>query len=326
VAAEALVALRPPANARRTERDLWHEPVAAAGGAAAAVLSLGVFLALTSAGDVAVTVALVAAAWARVLRLARAPGSAADGLALCLLAGLALGADPVAPLLLWPLALLLWLWALRRGERWALLGPLLAVAGGAIALGAGDGVGAVFGRLLASWGGAAHPGALGVAAQMAAAELGVVALLAGVVGLVVLLGRAPFSAALVLATGSTCLLLAAGASGGERIDHMGAPWALLLASFALPVGAGIAQMASKLGPARVAAAAAIAVIAAAWPALDGGAWRWRRDVRLPERLLEQAQVPLAPGASVDPGTPQMRALFEYGATLGLRPDLTVARP
>jgi hypothetical protein len=49
-------------------------------------------------------------------------------------------------------------------------------------------------------------------------------------------------------------------------------------------------------------------------------------VRLPERLLEQAEASLAPRTSVDPGSPPMRALFDYGEALGLRPDLTVREP
>jgi hypothetical protein len=329
VAADAAASLRPPANARRTERDLFHEPVAAAGGAAVAMLSFGVFLAITSASAVAVTLAITAGAWGRALRLLRAPGSALDGLWLCFLAGLGVGADPAAPLVLWPLALLLWLWALRRGERWTLCGPLVAVAGASIALfavaasGASGGPGVVAGRIVAAWGSAAHPRVIWTVAREAAAELGVVALLAAVVGLAMLMVRAPFTAALVVATGSLCLLVATAGAGGDRVEHTGAPWALLLAATALPISAGIAQMAGKLGPARVATAAVIAVIAAAWPALDGGGWRWRRDVRLPERLLEQAQAPLAPRAGVDPGSPRMGALFDYGAALGLRPDLQI---
>jgi hypothetical protein len=335
VASEVLADLRPPANARRTERDLWHERVAAGACAGVAALALGVFLAVTTAGGVAVTLALAAGVWLQVLRVARAPDSTGDGLWLALLAGLAVGADPVALLLLWPPALLLWLWALRRGERWPLLGPLLATAGAAVALypvaaaGVPISVRALAeGVVGAVWGGGAHDlgaAALWAAAAEACAELGVVASLAGAVGLFVLAVRAPFSCALVVASAGSCLLLSAGeAAAGHRIEHAAAPWALLLAIAAVPVGAGIAQMASKLGPARTASAAVIAVVALAWPALDGGARRWRRDARMPEGLLEQALARLGPAAEADPGSAEMRSLIEYGRALGVRPDVRLS--
>src|SRR5206468_96634 len=82
----------------------------------------------------------------------------------------------------------------------------------------------------------------------------------------------------------------------------------------------------RLGRARVAAAAALAVMAALPPALDGGAARWRQDARLPAHLFDHALAGLAPRATVDPGTPGMEALLRYGAAVGLRPDLTLPPP
>jgi hypothetical protein len=299
-----------------------------------AVLSLSTFLAMTAAAAVAVTLAVTAAVWLRALRLARAPGAADDGLPLCFLAGLALGAEPVALLLCWPMAFLLWLWALRRGERWPLCGPLLGAAGAAVALYAvaaaetPAGLGALTAGLGGAWSGdaQAHAAAWATAREVAA-QLGVVAGLVGVVGVVVLAARAPFVCALVLVCTGVCLMLAAGGAGGSPAGRLVGPasaaWAVLVAGLALPVAAGIAQMASKLGPARAAAAVVIAVVAAVSPALDGGARRWRRDVRPAERLIEEALAPVGPRAEVDPGSEAMRGLFRYAAALGVRPDVSV---
>ena len=161
----------------------------------------------------------------------------------------------------------------------------------------------------------------------AGAELGVVAALAGAVGAVVVAARAPFACALVAASAAGALLLvAAEVTAGGRVEHGGAAWAVLLASAVIPLGAGITHMASKLGPARAASAVVIAVVALVWPVLDGGARRWRRDVQLPERLLEQALSPQAPRAAVDPGTAEMDGLFGYGTALGARPDLVLLPP
>jgi hypothetical protein len=337
---EVLINLCPPAHARRTERDLWHEPVAAAAGAGVAALSMGLFLAATSAGAVALTTALVAGVWIRGVRVARAPEDTREGLWLAFLAGLALGSDPRAPAFVWPPAFLLWIWALRRGERWPLLAPVVAVAGGAVAfyvtvaadvpvsirvlgerLALGVWSGPIFGPASAG-----EPGASGLLALGGhlTAELGVVAILVAVVGLLVLLLRAPLACALVLVSLAPGLLLAVGETREPgRMEVAGAAIALLVAAASVPLSVGIAYMAGKLGPARAAAAAVLAVTALAWPILEGGGRRWSRDGRVPARLLEHALAGAPPRSVVDPGTPEMAALLGYARALGLRPDLTI---
>jgi hypothetical protein len=162
------------------------------------------------------------------------------------------------------------------------------------------------------WPAAAARAALVAPAFDAADELGVVGLLLALTGALVLIGRGPLAGVFVLWTVGAGLWLA----GGVR---------LAAAAATAPLALGIAHVAAKLGRARLAAATAIAVMALVSPALDGGAHRWSRDTRLPARLLARAldDVPLR--AAVDPGTPEMDGLFHYAASLGLRPDLTIAR-
>ncbi len=61
------------------------------------------------------------------------------------------------------------------------------------------------------------------------------------------------------------------------------------------------------------------------PSHTAGTSRWRRDVRGPERLLEHALLRAPLRALVDPGTAEMDGLLRYGAALGLRPDIEIAR-
>jgi hypothetical protein len=86
---------------------------------------------------------------------------------------------------------------------------------------------------------------------------------------------------------------------------------------------GIAHVCGKIGRARVAAAAAVAIIAAVAPLLDGGPARWTQDAHLPARLLDRALADVPLRADVNPGSPEMTALFRYGHALGLRPDVTL---
>jgi hypothetical protein len=90
---------------------------------------------------------------------------------------------------------------------------------------------------------------------------------------------------------------------------------------AAPLAAGIAHLADKLGRARLATAAALAVMTLVAPALDGAGARWSRDARLPAHLLGRALADVPLRAKVDPGSPEMAGLFHYAATLGLRPDI-----
>ena len=329
--ADLLAAFRPPAHARQGSRDFLHEPFLAAGAALAGGLSLAVFQTGTSASAASATLALLAGAWLAALPILRATGRAKHGFALAGLSGLAAGVDPVAGPLLWPLLLGLWLWELRRGQRWPLWAPLLFVAalgGSVLANLAASGNPVDIRHLLGSlWPAGIHDhvGLVGTAAE-ACDELGVVGLLLAAVGTLALLRRAPLVAVWFGFTLVTALLLGhSAASGGPHFEatRAGLPVALLAA--AVPISAGGAELAARLGRARVVAAIVMAGLAVVSPVLDGGTGRWRRDAHGPERLLEHALLRAPLRASVDPGTAEMDGLFRYGAALGLRPDLEIVR-
>jgi hypothetical protein len=246
------------------------------------------------------------------------------------LAGLAAGVDPVAGPLLWPLAFGLWLWELRRGSRWPLLAPLLFVAtlgGSLLATTATSASPSNVLHLLGSlWPTGMHDRAIVVriAAELCD-ELGVVGLLLGGVGMLALLRRAPLVAFWFGFTLVTALLLGhSPAQSGRYFEptRAGLPAALMAA--AVPMSAGAAEVAARLGRARIVTAIVLAVLAVVSPLFDGGVSRWRRDAHGPERLLEHALLRSPLRASVDPGTAEMDGLFRYGAALGLRPDLELA--
>jgi hypothetical protein len=327
---DLLVASRPPPHARQGPRDFLYEPWLAAGAALAGGLSLATFHTATSAGAASATLALLAGAWWTALPLLRAKGRAGRGFALAGLSGLAAGVDPVAGPLLWPLTLGLWLWELRRGSRWPLLAPLLFVAalgGSLLASTAASANPSHVTHLLGNlWPTGMHDGAAAVrtAAELAD-ELGVVGLLLGGVGTLALLRRAPLVAFWFGFTLVTALLLGhSPAQSGLYFEptRAGLPAALLAA--AVPMSAGAAEVAARLGRARIVTAIVLAALAVVSPVLDGGASRWRRDAHGPERLLEHALLRSPLRASVDPGTAEMDGLFRYGAALGLRPDLEIA--
>jgi hypothetical protein len=330
----ALAGPAPRAAGRPLEK---HELTAAAAGAAVPLFCLGVFLSLTSAATTGSTLALLAAGWLSAFRSWQHPGRTRDGLLLALTTGLGLGADAVVPLLLGPLALILWWRSLRRGERWPLLAPMVGVLGAALCLysasllgGAGplgfaESVRRVLGstalvgqQALRDGAGMTWQGALGELV----AQLGVVAGLVALDGLVVLTLRAPRCALAVLVSALAALGISAGPGG----DGSASAWAALLAVAGVPLAVGIVHLSSKLGAARVPAAAVVAVVAMVTPALDGGDRRWRRSSALSERLLVQAQAGLPPRAAVDPGSAAMAALFGYAQAIGRRPDLSFVRP
>jgi len=327
---DLLAALRPPPHARQGPREFLYEPFLAAGAALTGGLSLAVFQTATSAGAAAATLALLAGAWLAALPLLRGQGGAGHGLALAGLAGLAAGVDSVAGPPLWPLTFGLWLWELRRGSRWPLWAPVLFVAtlgGSLLARAAGAETPVNLGHLVAGlWPAGTHDS---VAALRTASELceefGVVGLLLAGIGALTLLRRAPLVAGWFGFTLVTTLLLGHSlAQGGlaSESTRAGLPAALL--AVAVPMSAGAAAVAARLGRARMATAIVLAALAVVSPVLDGGASRWRRDSRGPERLLEIALQRAALRGSVDPGTAEMDGLFRYGAALGLRPDLEIA--
>jgi hypothetical protein len=221
----------------------------------------------------------------------------------------------VAAPLVWLPALLLWFRALRQGARWPLAAPVVFVAGLGLVLFAVavSPTGPTLGELLRGLWPAREAAAMVPAAVEAGDQLGVVGLLLVGLGGLVLVSRAPLAGALLLGT------------AGAGVWLSGTGVRLAAAAVAVPLAVGIVHLARKLGPARLAAATAIAVMAVVSPALDGGSFRWTRDGRRPARLLARAlhDVPLR--AQVDPGTPEMSGLFRYAASVGLRPDITVDR-
>jgi hypothetical protein len=242
------------------------------------------------------------------------------GAALALLAGLIAGGDAGAAPLVWVPAAALWLRDLRRGARWPLVAPVLLAGGLGVALFAVVAPTTAPIRVLDLLGGGAVPAGSGVASFIAVAresaeQLGVLALLLGGAGLLVLGARAPAAAALCLAAMAAALWLSARGSAGAGTAALGAA--------AVPLAVGLAHLAGKLGRARVAAVAALAVMALVVTALDGGASRWHRqaDVRLASRLLESALDAVPPRGTVHPGSPQMEGLFHHARLIGLRPDV-----
>jgi hypothetical protein len=103
----------------------------------------------------------------------------------------------------------------------------------------------------------------------------------------------------------------------------GAAWfsgpALLVATGAavMPLAVGLLSLATRMGRARPAAALALAAIAVMAAGLDGGAARWQRDVRVPERLLERALDRTTPRSAVDAGSREMAGIFRYATLVGL---------
>jgi hypothetical protein len=326
-----LLEIRPAMTAvpRPSGAAFAHEPPAALGASAVAFLSAGAF-AHADAGT-ALSAALVVWALALAAEIARDAARPAPGLALAFACGLTTGAAPIAFGIVAPPSVVLWIWSLRRGERWPLVAPLAFVAG----------VGVLFVAIAA-----AEPAArLGdVAGQLGAAPLrhalaiaqaprvlalgrgpvedaGVLALLVAGVGLLPVLARAPACAALLLFCGWAALVGGSAASPGS-VDAATAH-VVLASLIAAPTAAGLAHLAGKLGRARWHAAVALAVIVAVAPALDGGAARWAPARPLAGRLLDRALDRVPVGATVDPGSPELRALFGYAQAIGLRPDAHV---
>ena len=314
-----------------------HEIFAVVGGVACGLGSLGTFLALTSAPAAALTLVIVLACWLQLLAFDRRPGTPRRGLVLALLAGLAIGVEPVAALLVWPAAALTCLRLLRQGERWPVLAPGAFAVGAAVALpwvGAGA-FGA--GPVAASWSavralGAAATSHAGLAQLRAVgrellAQWGVVATLIALVGAAVLLVRRPrwFGFGLLSAVAALALVTSEATSGRAPGPLPGsAAQVVLSALICVPVILGMIRLAATLGPARGAGALGLAVLAALWPLLDGGPVRFGRAPGFPEALLERAHRGLDPGVVVDPGSREMTHLFRYGQALGLRPDLEIA--
>lgn len=329
VCVDVLLTLRPPPHARQEVQHFMHEPVLAAGAVLAGGMALASFHGATSAGAASATLVLLAGAWLVALPLLRGEGGAGRGLVLAGLSGLAAGVDPVAAPLLWPLLLGLCAWELRRGRRWPLLAPVLFVAalGGCILANLAvtrSPAGAL--HLLANtWpsGLQSRTKVLQTVAELCD-ELGVVGSLLSGVGILVLLKRAPLVALWFGFTLVTALLLGGPlAQSGMAPESARAGLPVALLSAAIPICAGMSELAGRLGRARFMSAAVLAALAVVSPVLDGGPSRWQRDTHGNERLLEHAFLRAPLRASVDPGTPEMEGLLRYGVGLGMRPDLEI---
>jgi hypothetical protein len=318
-----------------------HEVFAVVGAIACALGSLATFLALTSAPEAALTLVIVAGAWLQLLAFDRRPGTPRRGLTMVFLAGLALGADPVAVLFIWPAVGLTCVRLLRQGERWPWLAPGAFVAGAVVTLPWATSTPPLVASARAAWSGlravtGAFTSADGLAAMLSVvreliAQWGVVAALTALVGAVILLTRRPRWCGFGAASAALALALVAGENADRpaalaRVVPGSAAWVVLSALIVIPLMLGVIRLAGTLGAARGAGALCLAVVAASWPLLDGGNFRFRRGPGLPEALLERAHEGLEPGVVVEPGSAEMSNLFRYGRALGLRPDLEIAAP
>lgn len=327
---QVLLRLRPPTHARQEAQAFVYEPIAAGAAALALALSLSAFEASTSAGSAAATLLVLAAGLLVGLALLRDWASVAAGIAFAGLAGLASGVAPVAGPLFWPLLAGVGVWALRKGARWPLLAPAAFVAGwggSALAVIAASRSPATLAGLfegLRQLG--VHPGAAFLATAVELADqLGVVGSLLAAIGVVVVGARAAVPAAWLLVTLVSALLFARpGAAEGLGPDRAALPAALAVAT--VFASAGLVHLASRLGRARLAATATLAVMLVLTPALDGGRARWLRHPVLPMRLLDHALARVELRSVVDPGTPTVEGLFRLAGAIGLRPDLVLARP
>ncbi len=323
---EVMCMLRPPPHARLTAADVAHEPVAVMGAAAVVAITQPFFVHATDAG-LGGTELFLLAAWTCVLTfLLRDRNDARAALGAAFLAGVAVASSGFLAALLLPCGVAFWVWGVSVRARWVVWAPVLFFTGAlllvpAAVLSAGQAATA------AGWW---HSFSLGVLRQSAtgvagaawwqaamhlAESLGVVAGVLCLIGCGVLAWRAPAVAAVVLFALWAAVIMKAASPGSEK------PLALWLGMAVLPLSAGISHFAAKLGRARVATAWTLVVMSAVAPALAGGVARWHPDGRLPLRMLMRAYDGLPPRSDVDPGSAQMRRLFQYGATVGLRPDI-----
>jgi hypothetical protein len=328
--AVAIIALfRPPPSARQAVGMFLYEPIAAGGAALAAALALATFEAGVTAGTTAPTLVLLLLALLAELALLRDIGNTGAGLALSSLAGLSVGAGPMAGPVLWPVLAGLALWALRRGARWPLFAPLCFVAtlgGGALASSAASSVALSIRDVCISPFVIVPQGraALWMTAVEIGDQVGAVGILLAVIGGLVLASRAAVIAAWLAVNLVTCLLFA-------NLTQAPGPGALSArAAFPMAVAVtcvlacvGLVHVSARLGRARLAAALALAVILVFSPAMDGGASRWVGRP-IPMRLLDRALARAEVRSVVDPGTSEMTGLFSYARAIGLRPDLELS--
>jgi hypothetical protein len=219
--------------------------------------------------------------------------------------------DRAAVPLVWLPALVMWLRSLRRGARWPLVAPTLFVAGlGVVLFGAALAEPAGVTKLLgAVWPGrgTTAPAVVRAAVVEAGEQLGVVGAAARRSGRGAAGGaRAARGGVHALAGGGGRFARGRGAGGGGRGGA---------------AGGGRRPPGRQDRPARGGRGGGGDHRGVA-PLLDGGPARWTRDAHLPARLLDRALADVPLRADVNPGSPEMTALFRYGHALGVRPDVT----
>lgn len=344
LAVELAGLFRPPPSARQDLSRFLYEPVAAAGAALAATLSLAAFEAGVTAGTTSLTLALLSAALLAELALLRDIGNTAAGLILAGLAGLSTGVGPMAGPVLWPVLIGLGFWALRKGARWPLFAPLCFVAtlgGFGLASSAASSAALSTRDVFVSPFVIVPQGraALWMTALEISDQIGAVGVLLAVIGTFALFSRAAVTAAWLVLNLVTCLLFAnivdldSRAVSAAKLGHAVAGGAMSVRA-ALPMAiavvcllgcVGIVHVSARLGRARLAGALTLAVILVFSPAMDGGRARWIARP-LPMRLLDRALDRAESRGVVEPGTVEMAGLFQLGRALGLRPDLQLAAP
>jgi hypothetical protein len=324
--------LRPTANARQDSRSFLHEPIAAAGAALAAGLSLSTFDAAINGGTAAATLLVLVAGLRAGLALLGDLRAARAGLVLAGLAGLSAGVDPIAGPLLWPLFVGLAVWSLRAGARWPLLAPLAFVVGwgsAVLAAVACSSTPVALGVLLEGMGRlAAHGGrVLWLTIVELGDQVGVISALLAAIGLVTLATRALLVAAWLVLTLLSAVVFALPVSpSGGASGPAAAALPLAIAMTAVLASVGLIHLSGRLGRARMAAALALAVMLVITPALDGGWTHAARRATWSMHLLDRALDRVELRAAVDPGTREMDGLFRLARVLGMRPDMVVARP
>ncbi|MEO5767115.1 MAG: hypothetical protein ABIS92_02085 [Polyangia bacterium] len=275
--------------------------------------------------------------------LRRAPARSAAGMGLAFLCGLAAGAGWPVRVGLWPLALWLTILALRRGERWPLLGPTLFVAGAAITLAAvagaplPDPASPVVSGATHSAGSILHdilmpslaipfgsPAAREVVAWVID-DAGVLGLLAGLLGSLLMVMRAPLQAVTLLLPWATAVA-AALAAGNILLARL-----FIAGSLVAPVTMAVSLFAESFGRARAAVVLVLLVVVVVPPAMVGVGAALRQPARRnPAAVARHLDLAFETGAlgaapvlesqpSAQLAEQETLRWWRYGTAIGLQP-------